>query len=73
VAKLRSALFKAGSPEDLTEVVRALVQPAKSGDVAATRQLLQRLLAPPMEFDLIERMEALENQLADVQQRGPSW
>jgi hypothetical protein len=73
VARLRSALFKAVTPEDLTEVVRALVQSAKSGDVAATKELLQRLLGPPVEFDLIERMEALEKQLMDVQQRGPSW
>jgi hypothetical protein len=72
VAKLRSALFKAVSPEDLTEVVRVLVASAKSGDVAATKELLQRLLGPPVELDFIERMEALEKQLADVQQRGSS-
>ena len=46
VAKLRSALFKAVSPEDLTEVVKVLVTSAKSGDVPAIRELLQRLLGP---------------------------
>ena len=72
VAKLRSALFKAVSPEDLTEVVKVLVTSAKAGDVPAIRELLQRLLGPPVELDLIERMEALEKQLADVQRRGSS-
>ncbi|MDB5320580.1 MAG: hypothetical protein JWN40_2211 [Phycisphaerales bacterium] len=73
VAKLRSALFRAVTPADLTEVVRVLVSSAKSGDVAATKELLQRLLGPPVELDFIERMAALEKQLAEVQQRGSSW
>ena len=53
--------------------MRALVKSAKLGDVAVTKELLQRLLGPPVELDLIEWMDALEKQPAKVQQRGPSW
>jgi hypothetical protein len=69
VARLRAALLAAVSPRDLREVVAALLQQAKGGDVAATKELLQRLLGPPVELDLIERMDALEAQLAAVQPR----
>ena len=46
VARLRSALLKAVKPQDLKEVVAALLEAAKRGEVAAARELLQRLLGP---------------------------
>jgi ribosomal protein L17 len=60
-------------PQDLREVVLALVSKAKSGDVAAAKEVLQRLLGPPVELDLIDRLAALEQKINELQQRGQTW
>jgi hypothetical protein len=59
-ARLRSALFKAVTPDDLRDVIQALLTAAKGGDVSAAKELMQRLLGPPEAIDLLERLEALE-------------
>ena len=69
VARLRSALFGAVKTSDVREVVTALLAQAKSGDVAATKELLQRLLGPPVELDLVERLEALERTIAELNKK----
>jgi len=61
VSKLRSALLEAVSVEDIGEVVAALVRSAKDGDVQATKELFSRVLGRPLEADLLERLEALED------------
>ncbi len=68
VARFRSALLKAVTPADVREVVATLLAQAKSGDVPAIRELFQRLLGPPVELDMIERLEALEQRLDDAQE-----
>ena len=68
VARLRSALFKAVTPEDIREVVTALLNSAKGGDVSAARELLQRLLGPPEAVDLMQRLDVLEQQLGQLGQ-----
>ena len=70
VAALREALLAEVSPEDLRAIVRVLVDQAKSGDVAAAREVLLRTLGRPVEADLLERLEALEERLAE-QTPGP--
>ena len=70
VAALREALLAEVSPEDLRAIVRVLVDQAKAGDVAATREVLLRTLGRPVEADLLERLEALEERLAE-QTPGP--
>ena len=60
VARLRAALLKSITPEDISDVIQALLAQAKAGDVASIKELLQRLLGPPVELDLLERMAALE-------------
>ena len=65
-----SALLKAVTPNDLREVVSALLSQAKAGDVPAAKELLQRLLGPPVELDLLERMAAMEQRLVELQDRG---
>ena len=60
MARLRAALLDAVTPDDITEVVNALLAQAKAGDVSSIKELLQRLLGPPVEIDVLERMEALE-------------
>lgn len=73
VARLRSALFKSVKPADLREVIAALLAQAKAGDVASIKELLQRLLGPPVEMDFVERMDALERTIAELQKpRGSS-
>jgi hypothetical protein len=63
VAALRSALLDAVTPEDIAAAVRALIDRAKAGDVAAIRELLDRCIGKPQETDLFERIEALEASL----------
>jgi hypothetical protein len=65
VAALRRELMDAVTPEDLREVVEALVTAAKAGDVTAARILLDRLLGPPVAADLIARIEELEELIGD--------
>jgi hypothetical protein len=65
--ELRSALYDAVSTEDLRQVVAALVTQAKSGDVPAAREVLDRLLGKAAEgIDLDARIEALEDLLAEA-------
>ncbi len=55
VAELRSALLDAISPEDLRAIVEQLVQKAKAGDVAAAREVLDRIFgkaSQPIEVGL---------------------
>lgn len=43
-AAIREALFKALTPKELGAVVKALISAAKSGDIAAIKELLDRTL-----------------------------
>jgi hypothetical protein len=60
VAALRAQLLEAVTPEDLREVVEAIVAAAKGGNLGACKILLDRLLGPPVPADLIARLEELE-------------
>jgi hypothetical protein len=64
VAKFRAVLLEAVSQKDLREVVKKLIELAKSGDTQAIRLLLDRLLGPPIELDILDRLEKLQKQLA---------
>ena len=69
VARLRAELLRAVTPEDLRDVASALLNQAKAGDVAAAKELFQRLLGPPVELDLLERLEAMEKHLSELKER----
>ena len=60
VGKLRAALLDAVTEKDVKDVIRAMVTKAKEGDVAAARILLDRCLGPSESFDVLARIEALE-------------
>jgi hypothetical protein len=62
-------LLRAVGPRDLRDVVAALLARAKAGEIAAIKELLQRLLGPPVELDLLQRIEDLEGRLAEVTAR----
>lgn len=69
VAVLRGALLDAVTDEDIHAVARALVAAAKTGEVAAIRELLDRCIGKAAEgADLLERIAALE---AVIESRGP--
>lgn len=60
VSKLRAALVRAVTEEDIRAIAGRLVQDAREGDLGATRELLLRTLGRPVEADLLERLERLE-------------
>jgi hypothetical protein len=64
VARLRSALLKAVTPADMKAIVARLVQDARAGNVQAAREVIERSLGKPVETDLIERIERLEQLLS---------
>ena len=65
VAALRSALLNAVTEEDMRQIVGKLIELAKGGDVHAIKELFNRTLGRPQEADLIERLERLEEVLAE--------
>jgi len=60
VQLLRAALLRSVTGKELEAVGRKLLMMALQGDVAAIRELLNRLLGPPVEADLLGRIETLE-------------
>ena len=74
VARLRAELLRAVTPQDLRDVVAALLAKAKAGEVAAIKELLQRLLSPPVELDLLQRIgdvaEVAAGERRQKRQRG---
>ena len=68
MAALRGALFDAVTPEDIAAVVEALIREARDGDVAAARELLDRVVGKAEAIDLMERLTALEDLLVSVQE-----
>ena len=70
VARLRSALLRSVSPQDLVEVAQTLLRQAKSGDVASIRELLQRTLGAPDAMDVLARLDEIEHRVAALQRGG---
>lgn len=61
VGQLRSLLLDAVTDDDMHDVVTALVNAAKAGELSAIRELLDRLIGKATDgADLLERLEALE-------------
>ena len=63
VARLRSALLSAVTCDDIRLIVGKLVEQAKSGDITAIRELLDRTLGKPLEADVLDKIEQLERVL----------
>ncbi|MFZ4575790.1 MAG: hypothetical protein ACOYN0_15455 [Phycisphaerales bacterium] len=60
VGGLRSAMMAAVAASDIRDVIRKLVSAAKAGEPWAVRELLDRVFGKPEAFDLVERLEELE-------------
>ncbi len=69
VGKLRAALLNAIAAQDIRRVVKALVAEAERGNVQAAKELLDRAVGKPIEADLLERIQALENAIEQVNDR----
>ena len=69
VAELRSAMLSAVTEDDIREIVQKLVAMAKEGDIAAAREVLLRTLGRPVESDLLERLEGLEELITEAADR----
>jgi len=65
VAALRSALLEAVTPADLAAIAKMLVRAARGGDVAAAKVVFERTLGRPLEADILERLEKLEQALEE--------
>ena len=59
-SKLRAAMLKAVKVGDVKEIIGAMIDKARGGDVAAAKLLLQYTIGEPQPLDLIERLEQLE-------------
>lgn len=66
--ELRAAIYEAVTEEDLRQVIQALLTQAKTGDIAAAKELLNRLLGKPEPIDLIARLETLEANVTEKPQ-----
>jgi hypothetical protein len=62
-SRIRAAMMKAVTDADIEEIVRKLVSMAKWGDVAATRELFDRLLGRPGQTAIIEQLDELSEQI----------
>ena len=62
-ARLRALLLDSVSDDDFTSVVAELVAMAKGGDLAAIRELLDRIMGKPKATIELERAEITEAEL----------
>ncbi len=62
-AQCRAKLFSAVSGKDFQTVVKKVVSEAERGKPWATKLLFVYLLGPPIEADVVSRIEALESHL----------
>lgn len=60
VQKLRAAYVMAVKVSDMKAVVDAVLAAAKTGDIAAARELCDRILGKAAQSELLERIERLE-------------
>jgi hypothetical protein len=65
VNQLRSALLKTIEPEDIIAIVKILIKKAKAGNILCIKEVLDRSLGKPIETDLLQRLEDLEDLIAE--------
>jgi hypothetical protein len=58
--RLHDALFKTCSADRLLAAIDAALKKAETGDLMALRFLCERISAPPVSTEAMERIEALE-------------
>ena len=63
--QIRAALLRAVTPTDIREAAKRIVEQARNGDLRAFSELLDRTLGRPVQADVLERLEALEQHLEE--------
>lgn len=63
VNQLRSALLNAVTKEDIIAIAKVMIKKAKRGNTACIKEVFDRTLGKPIEADLLERLENLEELL----------
>ena len=71
VGRLRAALLETVTEEDMKAVAAQLVAMARGGNLPAIKELIERTLGRPVEADLLERLEQLEQHLARTPEGTP--
>jgi hypothetical protein len=66
VGELRTALLTTVTADDISAIVRVLIEQAKAGEIRAIREVLDRTLGRPIEADLLERLAELETLAAEI-------
>ena len=61
-------MVQAVTPDDVADIMRALVAQAKAGDIAAARLVLERVFGRVTDTETLERIEALETALLERQE-----
>lgn len=64
--RLRAELYRVVTVEEFRAIVKAMVDAAKDGDIAAAREIIERLLGKPESVDTLARIEELESMLRDA-------
>ena len=58
--RLRSAMLRSVSPQDMRDLIAKLIELGKNGDVSAIKEVLTRSVGPAISLDLVERLERVE-------------
>lgn len=61
--QFRNALLEEITNEDIRRIVRRLIDSAVGGDVQAAKTIFERVMGPCVSFDLLEKIEELEEVL----------
>jgi cobalamin biosynthesis protein CobD/CbiB len=61
---------QAVTPDDVADIMRALVAQAKAGDIAAARLVLERVFGRVTDTETLERIEALETAMLECTATG---
>jgi len=61
-------MVQAVTPDDVADIMRALVAQAKAGDIAAARLVLERVFGRVTDTETLERIETLETAMLERQE-----
>ena len=73
IGKLRAALIRSVTPDEVRQIIASLVKAAKDGDVSAAKLLFDRLLGPPVQADYEERIDAMERSIESQNHQQRSY
>ena len=63
VARLRTAMYAAFTPEGVLRVVAELETLAEEGNIQAIKEYLDRAVGKPLPLDIVERLQQIEESL----------